>query len=386
LYDAQVASNSLLHSKILLALLRQKPRFTHDTVLAMWGATGDLSEFYDTIVSQGVGVDEQEQFVHAYELLVSGGVGSSVVVPRAAHESGGVDAPDASHGVLGGTPTEGSVGHCHSFSPNSSGGGPVVVSGHPHVCSNGAEFFYIGSDDAEQSSCDEHFDSDWNQDCIIRADKVVSKVPRDGRERALEMMQQLLQRKRRGLVDLEVLGTELRRRIDGRGPVDIKIGVDVPHDALHDQFDTDCSVCVAIRTPAGERGVVARADDGRLDDGEVILLFDFAVNFPVGPLGERNLGVSGVRGRQLICMTPTSSRDEDDMVACLSDARLVLKLRDVRVVERALATPLEKMMGSPPPQANANVARIKAAQTKPVQSAAKTAWPWDTAAGESSWR
>ena len=43
-------------------------------------------------------------------------------------------------------------------------------------------------------------------------------------------------------------------------------------------------------------------------------------------------------------------------------------------VERALATSLEKMMGLSPPRANTNVARIKAAQAKPVQSAAKAAW------------
>ena len=163
--------------------------------------------------------------------------------------------------------------------------------------------------------------------------RVVKKVSGNDNRKALEMMQQILQRKRAGIVDLETLGIELRRRLKSGGNDTSVAEINISHNMLHEPFDPACAACVACKSPAGHSGVAASSFDGRLSADETILYFDFAVNFPVSPQGESVLGCCGLESA--ISLVPVVGRTTEDLLYVFSETRTTLSLEHIRVVVKA---------------------------------------------------
>ena len=284
LYDDAARSDEALHSKVASFVHLHRELYRPHYLLALWGLTSDLKEFYSMLNT-----------VHSGNL-----------------STGSVD--------------------CISLLDNST----IAAVEPANTLDNGAcQFFELSPEKTgEMPATDAQFDVPWTS-----ALKVVSKVPKEKQKVALDMLQELLQRRRRGVVDLQVLGAELRRRLSDATqtplPDALSFEVELTHDHLPEPYDPTCTSCLETMKVAGDMGVVASEYDGRIEEGELVLLFDFAVNWPVGPQGERNLGCSGILGKKTLCLTPTNSRDENDMLTCLSDARITLRLRDCRVVVRA---------------------------------------------------
>ena len=181
----------------------------------------------------------------------------------------------------------------------------------------------------------EHVSASGTSDVNADRTKVLRKVPETVTKDAVKMVQDILQQKRRGLVDCGALGQELRRRLAKKPPLELSDPTAVPHEYHHSDYDPSCGACVAVKGQAADSGVAATHYDAHLRDDETVLIFDFAVNFPVSVDGERNCGCMTVQGAPVIDLFPTVRRDDESVLACLSDAREVFHLVDKRVVVRS---------------------------------------------------